>query len=238
MHMPLDQFGGHIAFYLELNFMPTYANNILIRNLSRYGLALISLALLSSSFSGWGEENQPVKSLLEMRRENVIMQKWDLSCGAATLAILLNYQHGDFVSEQEIAKRLIARSEYIDNPRLVRIRHGFSLLDLKQYVDERGYNGVGYGKLKLEDLLEKAPIMVPIHTHSYNHFVIFRGMHGNRVLLADPAWGNRTMLLDRFETAWINYPELGRIGFAVNRKDEVVPPNSLSPRESEFLTLL
>ena len=204
---------------------------------TRHRFCLPIIILLLFSYTAWGEERKPVKSLLEMRRENVVIQEWDLSCGAATLAILLNYQHGDFVSEREIAKGLVARDEYIDNPQLVKIRHGFSLLDLKQYVDGRGYIGVGYGKLNFEDLLERAPIMVPIHTLGYNHFVIFRGMHGNRALLADPAWGNRTMLIDRFKAAWIEYPELGKIGFVVNRPDAVEPPNTLAPREREFVTL-
>ena len=54
-------------------------------------------------------ERGPVKSLLEMRRDRVVVQKWDLSCGAAALATLLNYQHGDPVPEREIAKVLIQR---------------------------------------------------------------------------------------------------------------------------------
>ena len=185
----------------------------------------------------WSYDSRPVRSLLEIRRENVVVQEWDLSCGAATLATLLNYQHGDFVSEKAIAKGLISRGEYIKHPQLVKIRHGFSLLDLKRYVDGRGYNGIGYGKLKLKDLIAQAPIMVPIHTNGYNHFVIFRGIYGGRVLLADPAWGNRTMLKSRFEDSWIDYPELGKIGFVVERLDDVEPPNTLAPRLSEFVTL-
>jgi uncharacterized protein len=45
----------------------------------------------------------PVKSLLERRQERVVVQKWELSCGAAALATLLNCQHGDRVSERWIA---------------------------------------------------------------------------------------------------------------------------------------
>ena len=36
---------------------------------------------------------EPVQSLLEYRQRNVVIQKWDLSCGAAALATLLRYQH-------------------------------------------------------------------------------------------------------------------------------------------------
>jgi uncharacterized protein len=160
-------------------------------------LALVTMLPPPSLADGRG----PVKSLLEMRQDRVVVQQWDLSCGAAALATLLNYQHGDPVSEREIARGLIEREEYLTEPLLVRARHGFSLLDLKRYVDRRDYQGIGYGQLTLEDLIERAPIMVPVNFHGYNHFVVFRGMRGNRVLLADPAFGNRTMLAAKFEAA-------------------------------------
>jgi predicted double-glycine peptidase len=179
----------------------------------------------------------PVKSLLEMRQDRVVVQQWDLSCGAAALATLLNYQHGDPVSEREIAKGLIQREEYLAEPLLVRAREGFSLLDLKRYVDRRDYQGIGYGQLTLEDLIERAPIMVPVNFHGYNHFVVFRGMRGNRVLLADPAFGNRTMLAAKFEGAWLEYPEIGKVGFVVARADGVEPRNRLAPRPDDFVFL-
>ncbi len=178
-----------------------------------------------------------VKSLLEMRQDRVVVQQWDLSCGAAALATLLNYQHGDPVSEREIAKGLIQREEYLDNPSLVRARQGFSLLDLKRYVEQRGYQGIGYGKLTLEDLTKRAPIMVPVRFTGYNHFVVFRGALGNRVLVADPAFGNHTMLAANFEAAWLTYPEFGKVGFVVAQADGTVPPNRLAPRPTDFVSL-
>jgi uncharacterized protein len=178
----------------------------------------------------------PVKSLLEMRRENVVVQQWDLSCGAAALATLLRYQLRDAISERDVAKGLISRAEYIARPELVKIRQGFSLLDLKRYVESRGYKGVGYGKLEFDDLIERAPVLVAISTNGYNHFVIFRGVLGNRVLLADSAWGNRTMTIERFKSSWIEYPGLGRCGFVVLRGDGRVP-NRLAPRPSDFVML-
>lgn len=180
-------------------------------------------------------DSQSVKSLIEMRRENVVIQQWDLSCGAAALATLLNFQHGDFVTEKEIANSLMNRPEYIDNPGLVTIRQGFSLLDLKRYVDARGYKGIGFGKLTFEDLIKKAPIIVPVNIFGYNHFVIFRGVSGNRVLLADPAWGNRTMLVDMFEDIRIDFPQIGKVGFVISRLDGLEPPNRLALNENEFV---
>ncbi len=161
------------------------------------GIPVVALSGCLALSSVWGGE--PVKSLLETRQENVTVQEWDLSCGAAAVTTLLRYQHGDPVTEREVATGLISRAEYIKNPELVQIRQGFSLLDLKRYVDGRGYVGSGYGKMTLDDLVQRAPILVPINTHGYNHFVVFRGRMGNRVLLADPAWGNRTMTLDALQ---------------------------------------
>lgn len=183
------------------------------------------------------DQARAVKSLLEMRHEQVVIQNWDLSCGAAALATILNYQYGDTVSEREIAKGLIGRNKYIENPSLVQMQQGFSLLDLKGYVDGRGYEGIGYGGLDLDQLIERAPMIVPILTNGYNHFVVFRGMRGNRILVADPAWGNRTLTLDEFEDAWLAYPEVGRVGFVIAQQDGTLPPNRLAPRPDDFVFL-
>ncbi len=160
-----------------------------------------------------------VTSLLELRQQHVIVQKFDLSCGAAALATLLRFQHGEPVTERDVATGLMRRSEYIDDPGLIRRREGFSLLDLKRYAQSRGYDGLGFGNLGLEDLMRDAPLMVPVNLHGYNHFVIFRGSVNHRAVLADPAWGNRSMPLDEFLRAWIDFPQLGRIGFLIRRRD-------------------
>jgi len=57
------------------------------------------------------------------------------------------------------------------------------------------------------------------------------------VLLADPAFGNRTMLADKFQSGWIEYAEFGKVGFVVARVDESETPNLLAPRASDFVAL-
>lgn len=186
----------------------------------------------------WAANSRSVKSLLEMRHDNVVIQKWDLSCGAAVLATILKYEYDDRASERDIAKAMISRREYIENPELVKIRQGFSLLDLKRYVDSHGYRGIGYGKLTFADLVEKAPIAIPVNFFGYNHFVVFRGVMEDRVLLADPGWGNRTMRRAAFESAWIDYGEaMGKVGFVVERLGATAPSHQLSPKASDFVML-
>ena len=142
---------------------------------------LIFFAFLVGSASILAEKNvladepSAVRSLLEIRQHHVVIQEWDLSCGAAALATLLQYQHGDSVSEQEIALRMMGRAEYLENPDLVNWRQGFSLLDLKRFVEARGYRGIGLGRLTLDHLVQSAPIIVPINAQGYQHFVVFRG---------------------------------------------------------------
>lgn len=204
------------------------------RSLAAAVLLAVGLAAATGAAAA---ERRVVRSLLESRQDKVVVQQWDLSCGAAALATVLNYQHGDMVSEREVALALINRKEYIDNPDLVRIRQGFSLLDLKRYVDSRGYEGVGFGRLDLADLEAKAPVMIPIDANGYNHFVVFRGRYGNRVLLADPAFGNVTMRVQDFERSWIDYGDLGRVGFVVARRDGQPPPNRLAALPDDFVFL-
>jgi hypothetical protein len=208
----------------------------------RAALALGLCALLALSGgrpdparAGTDQRQGPVKSLLEMRHDGAVVQQWDLSCGAAALATLLNFQYSDPVTEREVATGLIRRKEYIDNPDLVRWRQGFSLLDMKRFVEARGYVGVGYGKLQLDELDALAPIIVAINPVGYNHFVVFRGIVGGNVLLADPAFGNRTMTLEKFARVWIDFPVFGRVGFIVTRDGKQAPPGRLAPRPDQFV---
>ena len=204
----------------------------------RVGGATAALLIgLSGCAAGSAAGPSPVRSVLEMRHQNVVVQEWDTSCGAAALATILNYQFDDPVSERAIARKLISRKEYVEQPLLVRVRQGFSLLDLQRYVEQRGYRGIGYGQLTLDDLIDLAPIMVPVKLKGYDHFVVFRGLFRDRVLLADPAWGNRTMLVERFEDDWINYPQFGKVGFVVARGDRPAPARRLAPWPGDFLTL-
>jgi predicted double-glycine peptidase len=181
-----------------------------------------------------GARDAPVQSLLEQRQEKLVRQQFDLSCGAAALATILNYQHGEAVSERDVALGLISRAEYLARPDILRIRQGFSLLDMARFVERRGYRGEAFGNLTYADLLQLAPAIVPLRLYGYNHFVVFRGALGDNVLLGDPAYGNRTMTVQRFLAAWIAYQDLGRVGFVVRRRDGLIPPNQLSASPADF----
>jgi uncharacterized protein len=199
------------------------------------GLLGITLACMAEAPPAFAAAQAPVQSLLEIRERAVVVQKSDLSCGAAALATLLNYQFGEHVTEKEVTQGLIRRQEYIAHPEIVRVRQGFSLLDLKRYLATRGYDGIGYGNLETSDLVKLAPLIVAVHPFGYNHFVIFKGLIGDRVLLADPAYGNRTMSRAKFEKLQIDFPKIGKVGFVVTRSGQQAPPGELAPRASDLI---
>jgi uncharacterized protein len=137
-------------------------------------------------------------SLQELRQRTVVTQRFDLSCGAAALATLLTHDLDDPVSERAVAEAMVVRTD----PGVVRAHGGFSLLDLQQFAERRGYEATGYGVPSLEDLAALAPAIVPVKLHGYDHFVVFRGVRGDHVVLADPAFGRRVAAVREFERAW------------------------------------
>jgi uncharacterized protein len=150
----------------------------------------------------------PVRSLLEIRHDGVVVQQWDSSCGAAALATVLTYALKDPVSERTVAEGMLRRTD----PLRVRVRGGFSLLDLKRFAETRGYSADGYRELSLEELLKMQSPIVPISEHGNPHFVVVRGLKDGTLDVADPAFGNRKIPVERFSTIWQN-----GIGFVVTR---------------------
>lgn len=159
-----------------------------------------------------------MQSVLERRERHLVRQHWDLSCGAATLATLMNYQHGEAFTEKAVAESMLRYSD----PHTVRIKGGFSLLDMKRFAQRHGYDGLGYRQLTLDQLLTLAPAILPVDLGGYRHFLIVRGAVADRVLLADPAFGHRSLSVHALARAW-----LGGIAFVVRRRDGLAPPNRI-----------
>jgi len=205
--------------------------------LNALAIALVTAATLSPQ-TGLAQTPSPVRSLYEQRQEHVFLQQYDLSCGAAALATILNYQHGEPVDERQVAIGLISRDLYLANPDILRRREGFSLLDMNRYARQLDYDGNAVGGISFEDLVARAPAIVPVNLYGYSHFVVFRGTLGSNVLLADPAFGNRTLAAQPFIDAWIAYEEFGHVAFTVHRRDGLTPPNRLGLSAADFPILM
>lgn len=149
-----------------------------------------------------------VRSLLEMRQESVVVQKWDISCGAAALATVLTYDKGFPVTEETVAQGMLRQTD----PLRVRHRGGFSLLDMKRYATQIGFDSAGYSGMTLDDLASQVPMIVPIQARGYDHFVVVRRVTDEDVSIADPGFGNYRMRRTRFAALWSG------IGFGVERR--------------------
>lgn len=194
---------------------------------------------------------QPVRSVKELREENVVIQGLDYSCGSAALATIFSYYFGDPVSEPEVIEYILSTG----NLRAIVERRGFSLLELKHFAESRGATAEGFG-MGLEALAGVAdPVVVPMRLTERLHFAIVRGVRGNRVFLADPALGKWTMSTEDFDRVWS--PKVGLIvaesgidtaasPLAIGEQDQVHPdtrslrtlilPHALSftPKWDEF----
>jgi len=161
---------------------------------------------------------KPIRTLKELRDEGVIRQRWDMSCGAAALSTILTYDFNDKTPEAAIVVWILHRVD----PVRVRARGGFSLLELKRFAQARGYSAEGFSGMSLDDLAtEKSWVITPIHFKTFDHFVVVKGIVGDRVVLADPGFGNVTMKTSRFVKIWKN-----GIVFVIHPPD----PRMLAPK--------
>lgn len=152
-----------------------------------------------------------MRSLKEIRETAVVMQHYETSCAAAAVATVLTYGFHDPVSEAYAASKMLEKTD----AKLVRSRGGFSLFDLKHFVEDRGYDGDGYQYLSLDDLKVFRASIVPIKVFGFNHYVVVNAVRGDEVLLADPAFGNRTISAGDFKSAWID-----AMAFVISAKSE------------------
>lgn len=159
---------------------------------------------------------QPVRSMLALRDANVVRQRHDYSCGAASLATLISYGLDDPVDEAWFLDRLVAP---LAQDALVELqKRGLSLLDMQRLARERGHRAQGF-RIHRDELpkLER-PVIVFIQPKGYRHFAVLKGIRGDRAYLADPSQGNMRMPLYRFIEMWADADGLGTV-FAVERRD-------------------
>ena len=138
-----------------------------------------------------------MESMQERRFRALVRQQTDFSCGAAALATILRYGYHVQVDEATVIEGMIG----VANPDIVRQR-GFSLLDIKHYVERLGMRGRGYriDESRLRTL--RVPGIVLMDVRGFRHFVVLKQVRGDYVELADPILGNRTVTFDDFVASW------------------------------------
>ncbi len=141
-----------------------------------------------------------VRSLKEMKLEQAfrrtIHQQFDFSCGSAAVATLLTYQYGRPTSEMAVFRAMYA----VGNQAQIRAK-GFSLLDMKRYLQSLGYTADGV-RVSLNTLIKVGvPAIALITDRGYRHFVVVKGADATQVVIGDPALGRRVLSRRAFEAA-------------------------------------
>lgn len=131
-----------------------------------------------------------LKDYKSLRDDGIIKQDLDYSCGAASIATLLNnYFYQNTTEEQILA--------IMDKGDLKA-----SFLDMQRALTTLGFNSQGlavsYDTLKTL----KAPAIVYIKHRKTDHFSVIRGINENFVWLADPSLGNRVLSKEDFIKLW------------------------------------
>src|SRR5690242_3410453 len=75
----------------------------------------------------------PLKSVKELKYRGVIRQQYDFSCGSAAVATLLTYHYAAPATEKDVFMAMFERGN-----RAAIQREGFSLLDMKTYLEDHG----------------------------------------------------------------------------------------------------
>ena len=159
------------------------------------------------NFSGVVPGTMINKNIVSMREQhfiNMVPQQTDFSCGAAALATIMNYAYNFNLTEADVIEGMLK----VSDPQLVQSK-GFSLLDIKNYVETLGLRGRGYSvNPEILDRI-KIPTIALLDIRGYKHFVVLKTATQDKVYIADPALGNRVMDRQDFIDGW------NRVTFAV-----------------------
>jgi predicted double-glycine peptidase len=163
-------------------------------------LALLASGLPQPSLAGTarigmgGVFHAKVVSFRERPFLTVVRQQFDYSCGSAALATLLRFHYRRAATESEVFK---AMYEAGDQAQIQAT--GFSLLDMKLYLQSIGYRADGF-RITLDKLaLVGVPAIALIERDGYRHFVVIKGLENGRVLVGDPARGVGAYEVAEFE---------------------------------------
>lgn len=140
---------------------------------------------------------KPIQSIRERKFADLVQQKTDFSCGAASLATILRQAYWLDVDEEHVIEGMLANADQD----LVRTQ-GFSMLDMKRYVESLGMRARGY-RVAPESLHDiRIPVVVLMDIRGYKHFVVMQRVDKGWVYIGDPVLGHKRFKIDDFVKGW------------------------------------
>ena len=129
------------------------------------------------------DKREPVQS---RRKTETIFQMEATECGAASLAMILNY-YGRYTSLDEV--RIAVGVS----------RDGAKAGNIMRAAERYGLENHGYRR-ELEDLVRMEPPCI-IHWN-FNHFVVYEGAKNGKYYLNDPAYGHRALTYEELDDGY------------------------------------
>jgi hypothetical protein len=146
----------------------------------------------------------PVTSLYDFRWRNVVRQRTEIGCAAASLATILTYYFDFPATEEEMVQALYSEALAAPAPELEGdlLYRGFNLYHVRNVAQKGGLVGAAF-HVDLESIQDvRIPVITRVTIRGYDHFVVFRAADRGRVYIADPAFGNTVYRLKSFEKIW------------------------------------
>jgi uncharacterized protein len=168
-----------------------------LAGVAAWGMAATASAEVRFHGEAGGTYSVAVMSWRDIPFRSVVRQQYDYSCGSAALATLLRFHYGVGVGESEVFQSMFAVG---DQARIQQV--GFSMLDMKRYLEDRGFAADGL-RLSLDRLASLNTPAIALITHdTYRHFVVVKGVNADSVLVGDPTFGLQTYTRAEFEAVW------------------------------------
>ena len=151
-----------------------------------------------------------IKSWIEFKNENLTRQKYDYSCGSASLSTVLKYFYDLNISEKDILDTVL-KSKGLNNKEKKKFEDSdfsLSFLDLAKFSNLKGYKAIGLA-LDLNSLKKlKAPVILFVKIRDNEHFTVYKKMDENYVYLADPSFGNIKVKISKFKEMFYQRDDL------------------------------
>lgn len=161
----------------------------------------------------------PVRSWKTLRDDRVVKQDLDYSCGAASLATLLNEHYGQSLTEEQLLKAMDKGDGRA------------SFADMARALAKFGFKAQGFAATYEQLARLRMPVIVYVKHRKDDHFSVLRGIDEDTVWLADPSLGNRTYSRAQFEAMWNTRGEALAGKFLA-----VLPAQADSAAGSDFFT--
>ena len=128
-----------------------------------------------------------------MKKNLIVLQDGYKECGAASLLSIIHYYKGSIS---------MARLVELTNTN----KEGTNFYQLKQAAEKLGFNANGYKTNNYNTLQEiETPFIIQIIDKNYEHFCVVYTMKKNKVVVMDPAIGQREILIEEFKNIWTGY---------------------------------